>query len=210
MGTTDPEVHHAAPGCLISLHEKANGISLDSEGIQAWLEWEWEAMRWCVPVEISRDDLEALVERSALLLERDKHRLIHEGDWRRWGARGGRETLKRYGPGWFSPLARRRWGRIGPEELEAAGVTQLGAPRREALRLPARTSLQSPQGSSSRRGGNDEGASLPRKGCGHSWGLESPWEERWAPLRLTELIPAMEIRGHEPAPIREMDWRLGF
>ena len=32
------EVHHAAPRCLISLHEKANGTSLDGEGIQAWLD----------------------------------------------------------------------------------------------------------------------------------------------------------------------------
>jgi hypothetical protein len=45
------EAHHAAPRCLISLHVKANGTqSLDGEGIQAWHEWEWEAMRWCVPV----------------------------------------------------------------------------------------------------------------------------------------------------------------
>jgi len=58
------EAHHAAPRCLISLHVRANGTSLDGEGIQAWLEWEWEAMRWCVPVEISREDLEALVERN--------------------------------------------------------------------------------------------------------------------------------------------------
>jgi hypothetical protein len=122
MGTNDPEVHHAAPRCLISLHENANGTSLDGEGIQAWLEWEWEAMRWRVPVEISRDELEALVERSTVVLEREKHRLIHEGDWRRWGARGGRETLKRYGPQWFSLLARRRWGRISPEDREAASV----------------------------------------------------------------------------------------
>ena len=48
------EAHHAAPRSLISLHEKANGTSLDGQGIQAWLEWEWEAMRWRVPVEISR------------------------------------------------------------------------------------------------------------------------------------------------------------
>jgi len=82
-GTNHPEVHHAAPRCLISLHERANGISLDGEGIQAWLEWEWEAMRWRVPVEISRDELEVLVERSTVVLEREKHRLIHEGDWRR-------------------------------------------------------------------------------------------------------------------------------
>jgi hypothetical protein len=116
------EAHHAAPRCLISLHEMANGTSLDGEGIQAWLEW--EAMRWRVPVEISRDELEALVGRSTVVLEREKHRLIHEGDWRRWGARGGRETLRRYGPGWFVLLARRRWGRIGPEDLEAARVSQ--------------------------------------------------------------------------------------
>jgi hypothetical protein len=125
MGTNDPEAHHAAPRCLISLHEKANGTSLDGEGIQAWLEWEWEAMRWRVPVEISREDLEALVERSTLVLEREKHRLIHEGDWRRWGSRGGRETLRRYGPRWFSLLARRRWGRISPEDLEAARMPQV-------------------------------------------------------------------------------------
>ena len=60
------ELHHAAPRCLISLYEKANGTSLDAEGIQAWVEWEMEAMRWRVPVEISRDELEVLVEASSL------------------------------------------------------------------------------------------------------------------------------------------------
>jgi hypothetical protein len=116
------EAHHAAPRCLISLHEKANGTSLDGEGIQAWLEWEWEAMRWRVPVEISRSELEELVERSGELLERETHRLVHEGDWRRWGSRGGRETLRRYGTDWFALLALRRWGRITATELEAARV----------------------------------------------------------------------------------------
>jgi hypothetical protein len=118
------EAHHAAPRCLISLHERANDgtTNLDGEAIQAWLEWEWEAMRWRVPVEISRDDLEALVERSTVVLEREKHRLIHEGDWRRWGSRGGRETLRRYGADWFSLLALRRWGRITPSELEEARI----------------------------------------------------------------------------------------
>jgi len=79
-----PELHHAAPRCLLTLHERANGTtSLDGEAIQAWVEWEWEAMRWRVPVEISRTELEELIERSALLLERERHRLVHEGDWRR-------------------------------------------------------------------------------------------------------------------------------
>ncbi len=122
------EAHHAAPHCLISLHEKANGTSLDGEGIQAWLEWEWEATRWRVPVEISREDLEALVISSEVVLEREVHRLVHQDDWRRWGSRwgsrGGRETLRRYGPGWFALLARRRWGRISLEELEAARLSR--------------------------------------------------------------------------------------
>ena len=58
MGSHNPEVHHAAPRCLLSLHERANGAELDGEGIQAWVEWEIEAMRWRVPVEIDRSDLD--------------------------------------------------------------------------------------------------------------------------------------------------------
>ena len=46
MRRPEEELHHATPRCLLSLHEKANGFSLDGEGIQAWLEWEMEAMRW--------------------------------------------------------------------------------------------------------------------------------------------------------------------
>ena len=122
MGARRPEVHHAAPRCLLTLHERANGAELDGEGIQAWVEWEIEAMRWRVPVEILRSDLEALVETSEVVLEKEKHRLVHASDWRRWGARGGRETLRRYGTDWFSLLALRRWGRLSPEDLEAARV----------------------------------------------------------------------------------------
>jgi hypothetical protein len=123
VAARDPELHHAAPRCLLSLHERANGTTaLDGEAIQAWVEWELEAMRWRVPVEISADDLRALVEASDVVLEREVHRLVHEGDWRRWGSRGGRETLRRYGTDWFSLLALRRWGRITPSELEAARV----------------------------------------------------------------------------------------
>src|SRR3954447_3920747 len=40
------ESHHTAPRCHIALLERANGTTaLDGEGIQAWLEWEWEATR---------------------------------------------------------------------------------------------------------------------------------------------------------------------
>jgi hypothetical protein len=118
----EEELHHTTPRCLISLHQKANGSSLDGEGIQAWLEWEMEAMRWRVPIETSRDDLEALVETSGVVLEKEAHRLLHATDWQRWGARGGRETLRRYGADWFALLALRRWGRITAQDLDAARV----------------------------------------------------------------------------------------
>jgi hypothetical protein len=115
-----PETHHATPRCLLRLHERANGLPLDGEGIQAWLEWEWEATRWRVPAEISRADLEELVKRGALLLEQERHRLLHGSDWQRWGSRGGRETVRRYGSSWMALLALRRWGKVSPEDLEAA------------------------------------------------------------------------------------------
>ncbi len=122
MASRKAEVHHAAPRCLLTLHERANGASLDGEGIQAWVEWEIEASRWRVPAEIAQSDLEALVEASEVVLERKAHRLVHASDWRRWGSRGGRETLRRYGADWFALLALRRWGRITASELEAARV----------------------------------------------------------------------------------------
>ena len=121
MAAPKLEIHHAAPRCLLRLHERANSTTtLDGQGIQAWLEGEWEAMRWKVPVEISRADLEELVQRSGELLDRERHRIVHQSDWRRWGSRGGRETLRRYGSDWFSLLALKRWGRITAAELEAA------------------------------------------------------------------------------------------
>jgi hypothetical protein len=117
MSPSDLEVHHAAPRCLLRLHDDATNGQLDGEGIQALLEWEIEAMRWSVPVEISREDLEELVERSAVLLEREKHRLVHKSDWQRWGRRGGLSTVRRYGTDWYSALALKRWGRISAEDL---------------------------------------------------------------------------------------------
>ena len=120
MAAHNLETHHTAPRCLLKLHERANGATLDGEGIQAWVEWEMEALRWRVPVDISRADLEALVERSAQKLERERHRLVHQSDWQRWGSRGGRETVRRYGSSWMALLALRRWGRITAAELEAA------------------------------------------------------------------------------------------
>jgi hypothetical protein len=115
------EVHHAAPRCLIKLHERAHAAELDGEGIEAWLEWEIEAMRYGVPVEIGAEELAAIVETSIVVIDASEHRCGHSnaGDFRRWGRRGGLATLTRYGRGWFALLARRRWNRIPADELIA-------------------------------------------------------------------------------------------
>ena len=78
MVARKPEVHHGVPRSLLTLHEKANGTSLDGEGIQAWVEWEMEAMRWKVPIEISREELEALVDSSEVPQLEGRHRILHE------------------------------------------------------------------------------------------------------------------------------------
>ncbi len=112
------EIHHAAPRCLLRLRDAAG----DDQGHPAWLEFELEAERWSIPVTISRQDLEALVESSTEVLKRERHRLIHETDFVRWGRRGGKAVLRRYGTDWFAALALRRWDRISAEDLDAMRV----------------------------------------------------------------------------------------
>ncbi len=122
MSAEQRERHHAVPRCLLRLREAADGeLRFPREaGVGAWLEFTHEAERWGVPVEIPREDLQRLVEASTVLLDRERHRLLHGSDWQRWGRRGGLATLGRYGSDWFSLLALRRWGRISAEDLEAA------------------------------------------------------------------------------------------
>ncbi len=74
-----PEMYHGIPRSLLTLHQKANGTSLDGEGIQAWVKWEMEAMQWKVPIEISRSELEALVDSSEIQSEK-RRQLLPEGD----------------------------------------------------------------------------------------------------------------------------------
>ena len=114
------EIHHAIPRCLLRLRDKADSAALDGEGIELWLEYEHEAMRYDVDPDISRDELGALIEASTVVLERGTHRLEHVSDFVRWGRRGGRATFERYGRAWFALLALRRWGKIAPAELARA------------------------------------------------------------------------------------------
>ncbi len=69
---------------------------------------------------VSREDLAALVEASTVLMDRQDHRNGHEGDFVRWGRRGGLRTYQLYGGTWFALLGRRRCGRISPVELAEA------------------------------------------------------------------------------------------
>lgn len=94
-------------------------MMLGDEPCSAWLEWTDEAGRWGVSVEIPRGDLAKLVERSAVVLDREKHRLIHQSDFARWGRRGGRETVRRHGPDFMAARALLRWGRITRADLDA-------------------------------------------------------------------------------------------
>jgi hypothetical protein len=99
---------------------------LDGEGIQRWMDYELEALRYGVDPDISRDDLATLVESSTVVLPREEHRKGHENDFVRWGRRGGLATLRRYGTSWFSLLARRRWEHLSGAELEQVFATIYG------------------------------------------------------------------------------------
>lgn len=126
------EMHHRVPRCLLRLRERADGHPvLDGEGIQLWLAYELEALRWGVDPDVSREGLAALVEDSTVELGKDEHRDIHADDFVRWGRRGGLTTLRRYGTAWFSLLAKRRWEKITAEALAETFVrTNGGRPSR--------------------------------------------------------------------------------
>lgn len=120
MAAHNLEIHHAAPRCLLRLWDRANGSLPDRDLSPAWLEWEDEAARWSIPISVDREELHALIESSGVILEREKHRLLHASDWQRWGRRGGLSTVRRYGTSWMAALALKRWDRISAEDLANA------------------------------------------------------------------------------------------
>ena len=118
------EIHHRVPRCLLRLRDRADAYrEFDGEGIQLWLDYELEALRWGVDPDVSREELAALVEGSTVLLTQEEHRNGHENDFVRWGRRGGLATLRRYGTSWYSLLARRRWKHVSGAELERVFAT---------------------------------------------------------------------------------------
>ena len=116
-----PEVHHTVPQYLLRLRDKADAATLAGEGIELWLSFEHEAIRYGVDPDISRTDLTALIDASTVVMARSEHRAHHEKDFVRWGRRGGLVTLQRYGRTWFTALARYWWGRISSRSYTAQG-----------------------------------------------------------------------------------------
>ncbi len=111
------DLHHAVPRCTLRLLELAEGGD-----VLARVEFEDEATRWGLDVTISREALAELVEASTVVLDREKHRLIHGSDFARWGRRGGRETVRRYGSSWMALIALKRWGKVSADDLDRARV----------------------------------------------------------------------------------------
>jgi hypothetical protein len=70
-----------------------------------------------------REELEAAVEASAVLIPYEEHReVVHGAQWPRWGRKGGLVTLARYGRSYYRLLALRRHGKITPAKLRAAST----------------------------------------------------------------------------------------
>jgi hypothetical protein len=122
------EVHHCVPRCLLSFYDRFVTGDMDGEGLQAWWSWEEEAFRYGVDPNLSRKELEALIEASASLVPATAHQRGHSraGDFSRWGRRGGLRTLALYGRGWFALLAMRRWRKITAEQLAEAFSAMCG------------------------------------------------------------------------------------
>ncbi len=124
------EVHHEIPRCLLGLRDRADAhTEIDGEGIQKWLDYELEALRWGVDPDVTRDELAAMIGGSTVKMPREEHREAHAGDFARWGRMGGLATARRYGTAWMALLARRRWERITAEALAEAFAAITGGGR---------------------------------------------------------------------------------
>jgi hypothetical protein len=119
--------HHRVPYCLLKLRDSAETGALDGAVLQAWLDYEHEALRWGVNSDVSRDELAALICATLEAIPYEDYRDIHSEDFARWGRRGGLATLERYGRAWFVALRLRRHGRITRSQLEASALELAGS-----------------------------------------------------------------------------------
>jgi hypothetical protein len=107
------ELHHRVPCCLLGYFDRARVGDHDGKGLQTWFDREEEAFRYGVDPDISRKELSSLIASSAAKIPATEHRRLHqeEGDFVRWGRRGGRRPLALNGRPYISLLARLRWTR---------------------------------------------------------------------------------------------------
>lgn len=115
------ELHHRLPRCLLAMRDQADNHPdrYSGEAMQMWLDYESECSRFGIHPDTDREILAAMIRNSAYYVRQQDHREYHEsnGDFARWGRRGGLTTLRRYGSHWYALLALRRWEKITPEEL---------------------------------------------------------------------------------------------
>ena len=116
------EKHHRIPRRLLAAYDgMTRGTEIHGEALQAWFDFEEMCLEHCLDPDASREELEAAVEASAVLIPYEKHRkVVHGTDWPRWGKKGGLVTLARYGRSYYRLLALRRHGKITSAELRAA------------------------------------------------------------------------------------------
>ncbi len=121
-GAASIERHHRIPRRLLAAHDRMiRGTEIDGEALQAWFDFEEMCLEHGLDPDASREELEAAVEASAVLIPYEEHReVVHGADWPRWGRKGGLITLARYGRPYYRLLALRRHGKITPAELRAA------------------------------------------------------------------------------------------
>lgn len=116
---SETEVHHRIPRNLLSLHDRMTGCEeLDGAALQAWFDYEEECYKRGVNPDLSRKELQSVIDNSTVEITRAEHRgEIHAADWSRWGRIGGLRVLELYGATYFKHLARLRWNRITAREL---------------------------------------------------------------------------------------------
>jgi hypothetical protein len=124
------DFNHGASRCLPGLFDVAAG------GLADRSEFEAEVESWGIVVRgLSREDLRALIAGSTYEIPAAERRTLHqeEGDFVRWGRRGGRRPLALYGRPYISLLARLRWTRrrvprVNPSPRTASCAQALAFP----------------------------------------------------------------------------------
>lgn len=76
------KAHYTVPQCLLRLRDRVDAhLKLDGEGLQLWLDYELEALRYGVDPDICCENLVALIEDSTLALLHEGHGAGQKAIW---------------------------------------------------------------------------------------------------------------------------------